>query len=155
LRLVEPFLNVVLEYFQRRSFLFVAGQPEMDAMNFSTRNTCSFFQPISGQVSLGRDRDTSKDLLVELSKPPPVLYHNIDVNESSEISHIRPLKELEMISRSTSARGDQVSEDYYCHVRTDNQASASRHNNTKPETRDYSQFIPKYTAEDKCYEKEG
>jgi hypothetical protein len=60
-----------------------------------------------------------------------------------------------MISFATSGREDQPSKDYYCHVRTDNQASAPRHNNTKPETRDYCQSIPKYPPEDKRYEKEG
>ena len=60
-----------------------------------------------------------------------------------------------MISFTTPDREDQFFKDYYCHVRTNDQANAPRHNDTKPETRDYSQFIPKYPAEDKPYEKEG
>jgi hypothetical protein len=77
------------------------------------------------------------------------------VSESSESSHVRSLKDLEMVSLATSDREDQSFKDYYCHVRTDNQASAPCHNNTKPETCDYCQSIPKYPAEDKRYEKEG
>jgi hypothetical protein len=77
------------------------------------------------------------------------------VNESSENSHVRPLKNLEMVSLASSDREDQSFEDYYCHVRTDNQASAPCHNDTKPETREYCQSIPKYPAEDKRYKKQG
>jgi hypothetical protein len=60
-----------------------------------------------------------------------------------------------MISFATSDREDQSFKDYRCHVRTDNQASAPRHNDAKPETRDYCQSIPKYPPEDKPYKKQG
>ena len=60
-----------------------------------------------------------------------------------------------MISFTTPDREGKSFKHYYCHVRTNDQANAPRHNDTKPKTRDYCQSIPKYPAEDECYKKEG